>query len=884
MKGIKVKLFYSVSLFVAALAMLIIGVWAVEGTQNINFIGSVNFNLDDTILYVKDLRVKENNSLGGSYTIDGFMPGYINDEFSVDVGSYTSTTGAFTLYFDLINCSETVFEANATYAEGDATIITSGTIAGENVDPSTITSLTPKSGTLEISVVSSSNTNFDLSKLSISLSEVVYENFIFDGSKLIMYYGDEKDLKVPSTYSLKANDPSNIEKQIIRIEKQEDLTGEMATQLYSLSNFTAILEGVNQTYNCANFEAFIKITSENFTDDELIATLPWQFEYYEEFNPFATEVVSLTFDSYINFALAQAFFMWVTDFVAELKGVGQTLNCTDYNDFDSQLTALGYTPESTEMYPITITFDNYIYVGGDENIVTSVETGALNKSKSVKITLPATVQTVRTGSLTSPELAILDFERGSQLTTIEDQAFVPLISYSKLICITIPENVTFIGEGAIASYTPIDVINRSQLDLASMNTGLEAHNIILDISETSFEVMENGNAYQTGTDGITRFVTNIYNCKDLKIDEKTTSGKVVTEVVGYAMLNRTDYESVEIPSTIKNIGGYAFGRALNLTATVLGAESNNLKTVYFNATEMNDLLDDSNIFASALFGDETFTIDVYIGANVKRIPANLFGQDYGNTYPLVTIDNVFISDNSQLVEIGDYAFADSRITSITIPSTVTSISSTAFDGCNSLVEVVNKSTLPFEVGNYGTTADYTLLDVRTDESQSTLVESNGNLYKVGDDGLKYFVKNIDDSTQIVLDSDTDALYRYCLYSRIYVTSVSIPEGVVSIGDFAFNRCSGLTEINLPSTLQTIGSNAFWNTEFTSITIPASVNYIGIYAFGISEITSATFENPDGWSTYTSDTATTGTALTLSTPSTNANYLKNAYRDRVWKRA
>lgn len=39
-----------------------------------------------------------------------------------------------------------------------------------------------------------------------------------------------------------------------------------------------------------------------------------------------------------------------------------------------------------------------------------------------------------------------------------------------------------------------------------------------------------------------------------------------------------------------------------------------------------------------------------------------------------------------------------------------------------------------------------------------------------------------------------------------ITSITIPEGVKTIGKYAFSFCTNLTTINLPSTLQTLGSN------------------------------------------------------------------------------
>ena len=64
-----------------------------------------------------------------------------------------------------------------------------------------------------------------------------------------------------------------------------------------------------------------------------------------------------------------------------------------------------------------------------------------------------------------------------------------------------------------------------------------------------------------------------------------------------------------------------------------------------------------------------------------------------------------------------------------------------------------------------------------------------------------------------------------------LTSITIPEGVTSIGNYAFQNCSSLTSITIPNSVTSIGSSAFQNcTSLTSITIPEGVTSIGDSAF------------------------------------------------------
>ena len=64
-----------------------------------------------------------------------------------------------------------------------------------------------------------------------------------------------------------------------------------------------------------------------------------------------------------------------------------------------------------------------------------------------------------------------------------------------------------------------------------------------------------------------------------------------------------------------------------------------------------------------------------------------------------------------------------------------------------------------------------------------------------------------------------------------LTSIVIPSGVTSIGNSAFNGCSGLTSIDIPNSVTSIGNQAFQSCSgLASVTIPSSVTSIGNAAF------------------------------------------------------
>ena len=166
-------------------------------------------------------------------------------------------------------------------------------------------------------------------------------------------------------------------------------------------------------------------------------------------------------------------------------------------------------------------------------------------------------------------------------------------------------------------------------------------------------------------------------------------------------------------------------------------------------------------------------------------PENLEVKCDGFTKAHINDESVVIPEtvkynkkNYTVVLIRDLAFIDcSGLTSINIPSSVTSIGGEVFSGCSGL-------------------------------------------------------------TSIDIPSSVTSIGRYAFSGCSGLTSINIPSSVTSIGDFAFAYCSGLTSIDIPSCVTTINGLFLGCSGLTSIDIPSSVTSIGFYAFsGCSGLTS-----------------------------------------------
>ena len=99
-------------------------------------------------------------------------------------------------------------------------------------------------------------------------------------------------------------------------------------------------------------------------------------------------------------------------------------------------------------------------------------------------------------------------------------------------------------------------------------------------------------------------------------------------------------------------------------------------------------------------------------------------------------------------------------------------------------------------------------------------------------------------TSITLPSGVTSIGESAFKDCSGLTSITLPSGVTSIGKSVFRGCCGLTSITLPSVVTSIGESAFENCSgLTNITLPFGVTSIGESAFkGCGGLTSLTIHS------------------------------------------
>lgn len=364
---------------------------------------------------------------------------------------------------------------------------------------------------------------------------------------------------------------------------------------------------------------------------------------------------------------------------------------------------------------------------------------------------------------------------------------------------------------------------------------------------------------ESGTNEITGFSSlgerKLTENKDIELPEKDDEGNAVTGVAAEAFREK-GITSVKCPY----VGGFTIGESA------------------FCGNDINELDLGSGIteIGNNSFRENRLTM-VSVPASLKRIGESAFESNQIREVSFEDVDN-----NSPVLE--SRCFAGNKIQSVEIPKATTSMKGNAFIG-NTGKEKVETGTTEEQSG--GVVYVYAATSGSVPDGLENISNGKSNVQKLivgripaveAPWGTRHFTYNnvvgnivtglseegkakLKNNSELIIPSringttvtgianGTEGIgtFGYTEGGKTYVPKkVILPRTLKSIGDYAFDASaegvvSGLTEIELPDQLETIGNYAFRNSNATELKIPKSVKTIGKGAFEATDKNGAALE-------------------------------------------
>jgi len=265
-----------------------------------------------------------------------------------------------------------------------------------------------------------------------------------------------------------------------------------------------------------------------------------------------------------------------------------------------------------------------------------------------------------------------------------------------------------------------------------------------------------------------------------------------------------------------------------------------------------------NIGSGAFYGCTNLT-SVTIPNSVTSIGNYAFYDCSGLTS--VTIPN-------SVTSIGNYAFYDcSGLTSVTIPNSVTSIGTYAFYNCSGLTSVtIPSSVTSIVISAFTNCTGVTAIDV--DNANPSYSSENGVLFDKGKKTLICFPAG--KSGSYAIPNSVITIANYSFYDCTGLTSVTIPRSVTKIGNYAFYDCTGLTSVTCyavkPPTLGVSQDGNIYT--FDNVNLPNCILYVPTGS-------KALYEAAEVWKDFGSIIEVIPTGIVLPPASAAANvYVSN----------
>ena len=368
--------------------------------------------------------------------------------------------------------------------------------------------------------------------------------------------------------------------------------------------------------------------------------------------------------------------------------------------------------------------------------------------------------------------------------------------------VTIPENVESIGLVAFSQCTGLTSVTIPR------SVSMIGERVFQYCSNLEEILVEEGSNYYCSEGGVLYDIdkTTLLQFPGAKTECNIPEGvHTIGELAFYCSYKLT---SVTIPTSVTEIGDNAFWLCIGLTSvTIPGSVEYIAEYAFVGCDGLTSVIISEGVkVINGAFGSCDGLTSVTIPASVTRLIGNPFVFCSNLEEILVEEGNKhYCSEGGVLYEIDKTTLiaCPGAIKEYNIPSTVIFIDDEAFEGCDSMTSITipaSEISISYNIFRY------------CKNLEEILVE-DGNKQYCSENGVLY---DIDKTTLIACPGAT----KEC----------NIPESVTLIGVLAFSNCINLTSITIPSNVKSIDPRAFEGSGLNSVTITEGVESIGGYAF------------------------------------------------------
>ena len=306
--------------------------------------------------------------------------------------------------------------------------------------------------------------------------------------------------------------------------------------------------------------------------------------------------------------------------------------------------------------------------------------------------------------------------------------------------------------------------------------------------------------------------------------------KSITKIADFAFKNCTTLTSVIIPDRVTAIGFEAFYNCFSLKKITISNSVTSFGRYAFSGCNALASVEIRNGITE--IGDETFRGCASLTA--ITIPSSVTKIGNGAFAGCTSLRNINIPESVK--EIGKEAFKECKsLQSITLPKGITYIGSQTFYNCAALTNVA----IGNNITSIGADAFYNCSAVTSIVISTSVAEIGAAAFAGCTNLKKVYITDLSAWCGIKFkDLKSNPLRRDAkLYIKgVETTRIEIPNGVKSIGDYAFCCYNSLLNVTIPASVTNIGKYAFYectslNSVYCKAATPPSNSSYYFFSYG-----------------------------------------------------